>query len=132
VRIEGIHHSSVVVTDLERARAFYRDVLGLEEVPAPPTFHFRVVWLQIGDQQIHLLHAPQPDVPGARHVALYVDDPVEARRRLAAAGFPVEETVPIPGADRFFTRDPDGNRIELIHWERPWPQTVAELGLRLT
>ena len=31
-----------------------------------------------------------------------------------------EETTPIPGADRFFVYDPDGNRVEFIEWQRPY------------
>ena len=132
VRIQGIHHHSVIVTDLQRARVFYRDVLGLQEVPAPPTFQFSVVWFQIGDQQIHLLQAKEADVPGARHVALHVDDIAQARERLGGLGYRVSETVRIPGADRFFTTDPDGNQIEIIAWSKPWPQTVAEMGLTVS
>jgi hypothetical protein len=33
---------------------------------------------------------------------------------------PVAETVLIPGADRFFVSDPDGNRIEIIQWFHPY------------
>lgn len=131
MRIQGIHHHSVVVTDLPRARAFYREVLGLQEVPKPPTFGFSVAWFQIGDQQIHLLQAKEADVPGARHVALHVDDIAEARARLSGLGYRVSETVGIPGADRFFTTDPDGNQIEIISWSKPWPETVKEMGLTL-
>ena len=32
--IEAIHHVSLGVTDLERSRKFYREVLGLEELSA--------------------------------------------------------------------------------------------------
>jgi len=37
-----------------------------------------------------------------------------------AHGVGIQETTPIPGADRFFIHDPDGNRIELIQWQRPY------------
>ncbi len=40
--------------------------------------------------------------------------------KLWKRGVPVEETTPIPGADRFFIRDPDQNRIEIIQWHRPY------------
>ena len=37
---------------------------------------------------------------------------------------PIEETVKIAAADRFFVRDPDGNRIEVLQWDRPYePET---------
>jgi glyoxylase I family protein len=135
VQVAGIHHQSVVVTDLERARRFYRDVLGLTEVPTPPTFYGTVgpvVWFAVGpQQQIHLLPARRADPPSPRHVALQVTDAAAARQELAARGCAVEETTPIPGADRFFTADPDGNRIEVIQWQIPWADTVRRLGLTL-
>jgi catechol 2,3-dioxygenase-like lactoylglutathione lyase family enzyme len=129
MRIAGIHHHSVCVTDLERSRAFYRDVLGLREIPAPPSFARSVAWFALGDQQLHLLTAAAADAPGARHVALHVDDVAAAAGDLASRGLPVEQAPPIPGAERVFTHDPDGNRIELIHWSRPWDDTARELGL---
>jgi glyoxylase I family protein len=130
MEIEGIHHHSVVVTDLERSRSFYREALGLKEVPIPPTFNFAVAWFALGDgQQLHLLHGAQADPPGARHIALHVRDARAARDEMRARGHRVEETTPIPGADRFFTADPDGNRIELIQWSTPWEATVRRLAL---
>lgn len=48
------------------------------------------------------------------HVAFEVDDLGAARRRLAAAGCAIEEGRSIPGVERFFVRDPAGNRIELF------------------
>ena len=47
-------------------------------------------------------------------------DIAEARRHCRAAGLELDETVRIPHADRFFIKDPDGNRIEVIHWERAY------------
>ena len=32
----------------------------------------------------------------------------------------IEETVKIAAAERFFVRDPDGNRIEILQWLRPY------------
>jgi glyoxylase I family protein len=54
-----IHHVAVPVTDLERSRRFYRDVLGLEEIPRPP-FDFPGAWFALGPngQQVHLLVYP--------------------------------------------------------------------------
>jgi catechol 2,3-dioxygenase-like lactoylglutathione lyase family enzyme len=33
--IEGIHHTAIIVTDVERAKRFYGGVLGLSELPRP-------------------------------------------------------------------------------------------------
>ncbi len=116
IEIQGIHHASILSTDLDRSRAFYGGVLGLEEIMKPSTFEFTVVWFQIGDGHIHLIPADEPDTQSARHFAIHVDDAKAARIHLKDHGFPVAETTPIPDADRFFTQDPDGNRIELIQF----------------
>ncbi len=43
IRVTGLHHVAVTVTDLDRARRFYSDVLGLVELPRPP-FDFGGAW----------------------------------------------------------------------------------------
>jgi catechol 2,3-dioxygenase-like lactoylglutathione lyase family enzyme len=55
MQIEIIHHVSLTVTDLERSRGFYREVLGLSEIARPP-FSFPGAWFAIGDgQHLHLI-----------------------------------------------------------------------------
>jgi catechol 2,3-dioxygenase-like lactoylglutathione lyase family enzyme len=120
MRLTGIHHSSIVVTDMARARQFYSHVLGLVEVERPANFTTPVVWFEVGDEHIHLIPSDHPDTQSPRHFALHVDDARAARERLRSLGVAIEETVPIPGADRFFIRDPDGNTLELIQWFNRW------------
>ena len=115
-----LDHVSVLITDVERSRRFYRDVLGLKEIAKPRTFDFVVVWFDLGNQHIHLLLKDRPDVPSPRHFALRVADVKAARTYFREHGVRTEETTPIPGADRFFIYDPDGNRIEIIQWLRPY------------
>lgn len=116
----GIDHCTVLITDVERAIHFYRDILGLKEVASPATFPgagLDVRWFQVGQQFIHLFVSLQADTIGRRHFAIQIDDALAAKHDLIAKGVEVMETVPIPGAERFFVRDPDGNRIELIEWK---------------
>ncbi len=55
MQIETIHHVSLTVTDLDRSRRFYTEVLGLEEIARPP-FDFPGAWFQVGAaQHIHLI-----------------------------------------------------------------------------
>jgi glyoxylase I family protein len=115
-----LDHCSVIITDVERSRRFYRDVLGLKEINKPRTFDFVVLWFDLGNQHIHLLLKDRPDSTSPRHFALRVKDAAGARAECRSKGLRVEETTPIPGADRFFIYDPDGNRIEIIHWLRPY------------
>jgi catechol 2,3-dioxygenase-like lactoylglutathione lyase family enzyme len=116
----AIDHVSVVITDVPRSRAFYRDVLGLHEIPKPRTFDFVVLWFDLGGQHLHLLQTDRPDTVSPRHFALRVADAAAARAYFAARGVATRETTPIPGADRFFMADPDGNRIEIIQWREPY------------
>ncbi|MDB6024148.1 MAG: bleomycin resistance protein, partial [Verrucomicrobiales bacterium] len=54
---------------------------------------------------------------GRRHFALRVESADAARKLLVQRGVTIRETTPIPGAERFFIADPDGNRIEIIEWK---------------
>jgi glyoxylase I family protein len=68
MEIELIHHVSLTVTDLERSRAFYREVLGLAEIARPP-FPFAGAWFAIGArQQLHLIVHDGATFRGARGI----------------------------------------------------------------
>src|SRR3954464_7507669 len=107
LEVTQIDHVSVLITDLARSRTFYRDVLGLKEIAKPKTFDFRVLWFDLGTQQLHLLLRPQPDTVSPRHFALRVADIGAAREHCRRHGVATEETTRIPHCDRFFIRDPD-------------------------
>src|SRR5437868_6184726 len=120
LQVTQLDHCSVIITDVERSRTFYRDVLGLKEIAKPRTFDFVVLWFDLGNQHLHLLLKDRPDTRSPRHFALRVADVAAARSYFRELGIRPEETTPIPGADRFFIHDPDGNRIEIIQWLRPY------------
>jgi glyoxylase I family protein len=120
LQLSQLDHCSVIITDVDRSRRFYRDVLGLKEVNKPRTFDFVVLWFQLGDQQVHLLLKENADLISPRHFALRVRDVAAARSYFRERDVPIQETTPIPGADRFFIADPDDNRIEIIQWLRPY------------
>jgi glyoxylase I family protein len=114
-----LHHSSLVVSDTVASLAIYVGVLGLEQTERPD-LGFSGAWLQLGEQQIHLLELPntdpttgRPDHGGRdRHVALSTDalDPV--RESLEKAG--IAYTLSKSGRRALFFRDPDGNAIEIL------------------
>ncbi|HTQ58139.1 MAG TPA: VOC family protein [Bryobacteraceae bacterium] len=55
MQIALLHHVSLTVTDLDRSRAFYRDILRLSEIERPP-FSFGGAWFAVGgSQQLHLI-----------------------------------------------------------------------------
>lgn len=116
----SVHHVSVAVTDIDRAREFWGGLLGFEEI-ARPEFPFPGAWYQIGDTQVHLIvPAPNVDVgqrpgrahPMAGHVALLVDDYAETRDYFKSRGVEVIETNPEVG--QMWITDPDGNVVEMI------------------
>src|SRR5205809_8001605 len=104
--ITHLDHCSVLITDVDRSRRFYRDVLGLKEIARPRTFDFVVLWFDLGNQHLHLLLKDRPDSLSARHFALRVADVAAARAYFHERDIPIQETTPIPGADRFFIADP--------------------------
>ena len=124
--LSAIDHVSVLITDLAKARWFYRDVLGLPEIPKPKTFDFIALWFALADgQTLHLLQKSLPDTRSPRHFALRVPDAKAAREHFRSHGVEIQETGPIPHCDRFFVNDPDGNRIELIQWIEPYDPAVS-------
>lgn len=119
-KIAQLLHVSLLVSDLERARAFYEGVLGLVASPARPEMAFAGVWYDIGPAQLHLLALPSPDpVEGRpehggrdRHTALAVEDWDALRLTLDRSG--IAYTLSRSGRRALFVRDPDGNALELV------------------
>jgi catechol 2,3-dioxygenase-like lactoylglutathione lyase family enzyme len=113
VRILGIDHVQLAAPPgcEERARAFYGDVLGLEELTKPAALAARGgCWFRAGAQQLHV--GVEDDFVPARkaHPALVVDD-LDA---LAARLGDVQWDDAIPGVRRFYATDPFGNRLEFL------------------
>jgi glyoxylase I family protein len=118
--VESLHHVSLVVTDLERARRFYRDDLGLTEIPRPP-FDFPGAWFGIGEAQLHLIvHPCHKTLRGTRaidsrdgHFALRVKSYRRTREWLSQKGYEMKMNPQSPtGWPQLFITDPDGNVIE--------------------
>ena len=118
--VTHIDHCSVLITDVARSRQFYGGQLGLREIAPPASFDFIAVWYDLGGTYLHLLLKDRPDTVSPRHFCLHVSDILAARQHCESLEIPMSETVKIPGADRFFIRDPDGNRIEVLQWEYPY------------
>jgi catechol-2,3-dioxygenase len=124
--VSGISELVLEVADLDRARSFYRDVLGLEETRYGEGREDRR-WYLIGDSARLGLWTPQTGLAGGRggaHVHFAFQVPREALDglldRLRERGADVEGPVQL-GADRaIYITDPDGNVVEF------WSQDMAE------
>jgi glyoxylase I family protein len=118
MHLRQIDHVSLIITNVPAARHLYGTILGLREIPAPKEFDFVAIWFDLGSTYLHLLLKDQADTISPRHVCFETTDIVAARAQAFAHGLKIDETVKIAAADRFFVRDPDGNRIEILQWNR--------------
>jgi len=118
---KSIHHVSIAVTDLEKARSFYTEILGLQEIERP-VFDFPGIWYAIGQQQLHLIELKdsktlrQSTEINTRegHFALRVNNYWETVEWLKKKGIKViEKPKSRSGFAQVFCCDPDGNIIEL-------------------
>ena len=121
--ITGLDHVNLLIDAgddaLARARAFYQDLLGLEplERPANTDSGQPGAWYQCGVQQLHLTtekDASAVNKTSRRHPAFRVADLEALRERLLKAGVEVIAGNRFPGQERFFVRDPWGNRLEFV------------------
>jgi len=131
VQIQSIHHVSLNVTDLERSRAFYREILGLQEI-ARPKFNFPGAWFGLpSGQHLHLIvHcAPNSRIEQgidtkSRHFAVRTASFNAALEYLRAKGYNESAGERDPrsmrvqphataGFPQIYLLDPDGNIIEI-------------------
>ena len=139
MNIQTIHHVSVPVSNLDRAKTFYEGVLGLVPIERPD-FPFDGAWYRVGDSTLHLIVPFEDDDPTFRqgkgadshdtHFAIRVERYSDAVRHLESKGYrptndrnpkPREEN-PLPmrlspagpaGFPQIYVLDPDGNVIEI-------------------
>ena len=124
--IIGLRQVAQHADDLERATAFYRDVIGLRHIATfePPG----LVFFDLGDGTRLMLEDPAPSA------ILYLEvDEIEAvTARLAAAGVAFEDEPHLinrddaglfgaPGTEEWmvFFRDSEGNLVGLAEGRRP-------------
>ncbi len=132
VRIGHVH---LKVADLDRALAFYRDVLGFEVIQR---YGSQAAFVSAGGYHHHIglntlesLGGPPParGTTGLYHVAILYPTRTtlaDAVRRVVAAGIELDGVSDHGVSEAIYLRDPDGNGIEL-YWDRPrdqWPRTA--------
>jgi len=95
------------------ARAFYGELLGLDELTKPDALAVRGgCWFQAGTQELHV-GVEDPFTPARKaHPSFVVADLDAVAAKLTAAGHVVTYDDLIPGVKRFDTADPFGNRLE--------------------
>lgn len=130
-----INHVSIHADDLEVSARFYEELFGMRRVAAP-RFRERVVWLALGDQQLHIFERGDVEAPRAHHLGLDVDDFEAVYRKAKERGLLEGDTwhqavrYHPAGWVQMYIRDPAGNLVE-VDWPdvtRLDPEIVAEFG----
>lgn len=125
----SISHIGIAVSGLSESLSFYRDVLGLPEVPLADSDGARIVGLAAGDSLVELLEAESSDSPIARfvakrgpgihHICFAVDDLDDALARCREHGVRLIDETPRVGAE--------GKRIAFLH-----PSSTSGVLIELT
>jgi catechol 2,3-dioxygenase-like lactoylglutathione lyase family enzyme len=116
-----LDHVQLTVPKAQETEAveFYATTLGLTRISKPAAIVKNGgAWFQIGGGQLHI---GVEDVAIAnnrdskRHVCLRVNDLEGLRDRLQHEGVAIHPDLqPSPGVNRFYLRDPGGNRVEIV------------------
>jgi methylmalonyl-CoA/ethylmalonyl-CoA epimerase len=112
-----IAHIGIAVRGLDDSVSFYRDVLGLPDVPLADADGAKIVGLAAGESLVELLEAESPDSPigkfvakrgpGIHHVCFAVEDLDATLDRCRAHGIRLIDETPRIGAE--------GKRIAFLH-----------------
>ena len=128
MRIAGLHHITLLVADVERSMAFYRNVLGLRLVKETVNEDDRSArHLIFGDEDgrpgtlITCLEYPDLDEGkvgrgSTHHFALAVESEAELaawREYLVSRGIPATEVMDRTDFKSLYVRDPDGHIVEI-------------------
>jgi catechol 2,3-dioxygenase-like lactoylglutathione lyase family enzyme len=127
-RLERLLETALYVEEMDRARAFYVDVLGSVVMLDTP----RLLALAVGSDSVLLLFrrgstvdgldtpggwVPAHGANGVQHIAFAMESGDTERwiERLSSAGVAIESRVKWPrGGESVYVRDPDGHSIELV------------------
>jgi catechol 2,3-dioxygenase-like lactoylglutathione lyase family enzyme len=127
VEIARVDFVNVATQDLERAKHFYGEVLGLPRNPRSSD-----AWPEFETGNVTLLLAASektgvPFSPSNNAIAFRVDDVDASKRQLEEVGvkFEFEETYDSGVCHMAFFRDPDGNALVLHRRYAPYSDGTA-------
>jgi lactoylglutathione lyase len=134
-RILGVAHMAIYVSDLQKARAFYKDFLGYDEVYTLKRADGsdRIAFIKINEDQYLEVFAENPQADGhMNHVSVFTDSAENMRLYLASKGVKVPEKVGTGkiGNSNFNITDPDGHTLEIVEY-KPESWTRQNTGKHL-
>ena len=131
-RVLGVAHMALFVSDLQKARAFYRDFLGYDEpyVLKGEDGSDRIAFIKINENQYLELFAESPRQDGyLNHISFLTDSAEGMRVYLASRGVKVPDKVSKGriGNLNFNIVDPEGHTVEIVQYA-PDSWTMREKG----
>jgi catechol 2,3-dioxygenase-like lactoylglutathione lyase family enzyme len=117
--ISRLDHLTLEVRDINEALNFYTKILGLKDIHTPEEVKSKGIrWLSLpNNQALHLIEIKDMQKPSSAHMALVVDDIDPWKKRLSENNIEIKPPkFSIYKAERFFIKDPSGNRIEFLKW----------------
>ena len=133
--LKAVHHIQVTYP-LEVKSAmlfFYGKVLGLTEIKRPSMMkNDSGAWYALGDIELHVSTEKNANnQTSRRHICFQVDNLNAFAEHIKAHGVEIiPDQRPIPGYDRFFVRDPGGNRIKMAFIKDSPVITAEKLSVR--
>ena len=125
IRLKKLGHVQLRVADLERSKAFYRDVLGFRLAEQDPEHGDLFMTLGEDFHTLDLAQHPSPETGrgpsrplGVAHIAFQVPSYEalrEAYRTLLEHGVEIDRAVDHVNQRSIYFRDPDGNRLEIYY-----------------
>ena len=117
MRANVFNHVALLVKDVEASGDFYKNALGLEEIPRP-AFSFPGMWLGFdGNRELHLIGGRKEPVvsdPRGTHWALEIESVEAWQQHLESMDIPYTPVRTRPdGAYQIYVKDPDGYFVEL-------------------
>jgi lactoylglutathione lyase len=125
MRATRITHVSIFANSLDESARFYEELFGMERVPTA-TFPESVLWLKLGEQQLHLFKIDGNEPTRNHHFGMDVDDfdAVYARAKelgvLSEDAFGASLRGHSMGWVQLYLRDPAGNLVEV-----DWPDATT-------
>jgi catechol 2,3-dioxygenase-like lactoylglutathione lyase family enzyme len=117
MRVTGMNHFTILAKDIEETRAFYRDVVGLQE-GYRPDLGFPGIWFYVGEQWVlHVVAGrklPNPPAGVIDHMAFSATglDATLAKLKSHGIAYRLFQQVETKVWQVFFD-DPNGAKVEL-------------------
>jgi catechol 2,3-dioxygenase-like lactoylglutathione lyase family enzyme len=120
-RITGVAHVAFYVSDIEKARVFYKNFLGFSEPFSlnNPDGKLSLTFIKINDRQyVELFPERETGTDRLNHISIETDNAEQMRGYLASKGVAVPDKVGKGriGNANFNVKDPDGHTVEIVQY----------------